>query len=354
MKESALRAGLALALSAAMLVGCSNPSSPSTSTTSTATPTITAVPTTVTPTPYVQAPITIDRTFDGRLVHANLVKYTGSVPSANTTVTVNGIQAAVSDNGTYYAYLDLDPGKNVIEVDTSINGVTTLDEIMVTFRPPLVVRLDWPWPFNRDLDFTKVPIDITGWVSEPTATIEINGGVVTVRADGHFTVSMKLKTGYNFLTAVASLDDDVDTDNMNPYVFDDGKLAPPPPVAQVFSSASFPKDPIEVKIGENASATMNLGINKRAQGLFPGSDFEPHVVRVAQPRGEEELDPLPSLTVTFVPAGYKIYPKIEYRSLISVRARSDLQLGTYYFIVHFSQGGGLGADGWPITVVAKH
>jgi len=91
-----------------------------------------------------QAPMTIDKTFDGKEIRVNLIKFTGIAPSTGSTVTINDIPATMNSDGTYYAYLDVNPGKNIIEIKTNSYGAKTSEQIAITFTPPVTIFLTLP------------------------------------------------------------------------------------------------------------------------------------------------------------------------------------------------------------------
>lgn len=210
--------GIYIGIISILLPGCNTTSTLTSSTI------ITATATPIAPQLF-QAPMTIDKTFNGKVIHVNLVKFTGTAPSANSIVTINDITTTVNSDGTYYAYFDLDPGTNSIQIKTNSNGTITSEQIAVTFTPPITIFLDYPWPPpDATTDYTTVPIDLTGVVNNPLAKVEINGNTAAVSTDGSFSAQIQLKQGNNSIEAVATLGNDSDTDGFNLPVNEDGTL----------------------------------------------------------------------------------------------------------------------------------
>lgn len=361
--------GILVCLLTTLLMGCNATATQiiysGSTTTLTTTTTTTTVLTVITPnyktnittTPiapqFFQAPMTIDKTFDGKEIHVNLVKFTGNVTSSNSIVTVNDIQAIVNSDGTYYAYLDLDPGKNLIQIKTNSNGAVTSEQIAVTFTPPLKVFINFPWtlPPNPNADYRKVPIEITGWVSDPAAKVKINRNASAVNSNGNFSAQIQLKQGNNVIEAVATLGDDSDTDSFGLPVGENGGLNGPPPYLLhdatsniIFPGASTPSGPpfrYQVGVGQTAIEDIQLNIAKTEIGDNPPGDyFKPVITRTSGVGTGDTLPELPSLMVGFLPPTFKQYERIKYHTLLVIKASQDLVPGDYYFTVDYDLLGG--------------
>ncbi len=282
-----------------------------------------------------QAPITIDKDSDGKEVNVNLVKFVGSVPYQNTSVTVNDISVTMNNNGNYYTYLDLKPGKNTIVIKTNTGQTTSSSQINVKFSPPLAVLLDWPMG-NDDIDYTKNPITINGVVSDPAANVEINQKPVKVNSDGMFSIQTLLKIGYNPFIAAASLGLNKDTSGVNPKVLDNGRLSSPPPgLGSIYTQAFFGNGyPINVKIGETITADVDIQCNKDILDTLPNTIFKAEAV----PQAPNLMGT--ALNVNFIPPTYKLYSKIEYHSLMGIKAEPNVKPGDYNYIVIYSISGG--------------
>jgi hypothetical protein len=323
--------------------------------------------TTMFPTPsrlnkqYVQAPIIIDKTFDGREINANLVKFIGSVSSPRTSITVNNIQATVNADGSYYAYLDLAPGKNIIEIK-AINDQTTIsDQIFVIFLPPLLVLLGWPIGNPSDnSDYTKIPFKVNGKVSDPTARVEVNKKPVVVNADGTFFFESVLKVGHNSITALALRGDEREVAGVDAVVLEDGKInpIPPPGLGAGSSFADFGDisvmNPLIVKAGDITQVNIDVLCNKDISFTPPNDYFSANIVRQSKPHADNPRDSLPlpaGLTVNYVPSTYRLFPTIEYHTLMVVNAGPGLAPGEYYFLQHWDIGAARGNRYITISVI---
>ncbi len=106
--------GCSLMFTACNIVNVSSSINPTTATTLTSVPTseTTTLFSNTTANYFEDAPVIITAQSDVQEFHVNLVKFTGSVPSPqNTQIYVNDTTATINADGSYYAYLDLTPGK---------------------------------------------------------------------------------------------------------------------------------------------------------------------------------------------------------------------------------------------------
>ena len=300
---------------------------------------------------FIQAPLTIDKTFDGREVNVNLVKFTGSVSSSNSTVMVNSITATVNNDGSYYAYLDLKRGKNTIEIKTTTDQITTSDTITVNFIQPLIVNLNWPDTQN-DVDYRKVPVTITGIVSDPLAKVAVNELPVTPGNDGKFSSQIQLKEGANYVVAVAMRGGDVDNSSLRLDVSNSGGVAREPPAfgAEFASRFIFETPRIQLKSGQKT--TVGFGFHADRDISVTGAPDAVTIVRVSDPHSRDPLAALPALKINIDPSRFTLYPQIEYQYLINIQTGSDIVPGDYYYYVH-TYSGRFGSEFWLTLNVTK-
>jgi hypothetical protein len=297
---------------------------------------------------FVQAPIVIDNTFNGKEIHANLVKFTGLVSSPDTSVLINENQAIMNADGSYYTYLDLIPGRNNIVIKTTKNNQTiNSGQVAIIFNPPLIIKLNWPFQ-EDDIDYTKVPITINGIVSNPAAKVEINQKTVNVNGNGTFFIQSILKVGANPFLAVATLGDDMNKDSVTPQILKNGRLASHPPgLGGNFSRAYFGNgNPINVKIG--GTTTANIDVIANTELPFTNSNnFSANIIRTSQPNESEPRDtlaPISGLSIDLIPQTYKLYPRIEYHSSMEIKTDSILLPGDYYFTIEYNVQTGHGEN----------
>jgi hypothetical protein len=282
---------------------------------------------------FLQAPLTIDKTYEGKVIHVNLVKYIGSVSSPETRVTVNNLQASVNDEGSYFVYLDLVPGMNTIDVKTISPQSNTSDKISLAFMPPLAILLDWPGSENIN-DYRKSPVTITGSVSDPLAKVKINNLEVVVDSNSTFSAQIQLKEGDNLINAIAVRDNETDTDGIKLTVTNNGLLTNPPPGfrSQYRSRLISNNTAVDIDVGGATSAEFTLQRGK--YNCITASNYNIALSRVSKLYAQDELPLLPELTVNINPSKFILYPKIEYHSLIEINASINLVASNYIFRVY--------------------
>jgi hypothetical protein len=278
---------------------------------------------------YQKAPATITIQSDGQEVRVNLVKLVGSVSCPDTTVLVNNTPAIVSGDGSYYSFLDLAEGKNIIEIKT-IQGVSTNTEsITVFFTPPLMIKLTGS-EFSGDVHNDKAPMKVTGVVNNSKAKVTVNGHEAKVAQDGTFSVQIELELGIcSKIQMIAVLGEEVDVDEL---VFAKGFAIVPGQAIFWFPRIILPNSAIKLKAGETGSLTAVLRIKKHFAGRS-----ELSVVRFSQ--GMEQ-PMIPGLIADVNPSDFNIsYPNIDYQLTINVKTSPELASGEYYFRVkggHYS------------------
>jgi len=65
------------------------------------------------------------------------------------------ISLQCAEDGTYYAYIELAEGENIIETVAIRDTVKSSETITVSFSPALVVRLDYPYPGESGADYNR-------------------------------------------------------------------------------------------------------------------------------------------------------------------------------------------------------
>lgn len=89
-----------------------------------------------------------------------------------------------------------------------------------TSSEPLQVRA-WAMPVD-DTDYTDAPLPVEGVVSNPAATVEVNGNQVEVLADGSFSTTVTFHSEVNHLIAIATLDGQSDSSDIAYAVDEEG------------------------------------------------------------------------------------------------------------------------------------
>ncbi len=282
---------------------------------------------------YQQAPAIINANSDCKTVHVNLVKFTGSVPSSDIDVTVNDIPAVIDQDGNYYVFLDLTPGINKIEIKTGQGTSITSNSITLTFSPPLTVNLNWPH-YDRTTDYSKVPLTITGSVSNSQAIVKVNGMQLNEEKDGSF-IFRALGTP---IEAVATLGDEIDTDSLPIFVSTTGRIGVIPGVS-IFRQSRISTDNYSVDLAAGETNSLNLTY-KVLKDIEQGTRCRFTLDRVgpgSQSFSQEGLSanylPMVSgLDITMEPSEFAIYNNTIYHPTITIRTTHEVAPGTYQFI----------------------
>jgi len=283
---------------------------------------------------------------DGAKFKINLQKVSGTVSDPQATVVINGIEAKVAEDGSYYAYIDLIEGENTIEA-VALKGVEKSSQsVTVTFTPPLVIYLDAEpeWRYN----YTKTPLTVTGTVNRPEANVAINGKEVPVASNGSFTTQVLLVEGSNSIKAVATLGDEQD-EAFILYAVENGNPVRAPGYSHWFGSQMRYDDSVEIKAGDTKIIDVSLETRKSGPGEYSG-----RLSYVSRESSEDEL-PLPEgLKVSLEPFRFKTYPNTAYHAAITIETNPGLAPGEYYlrFLSSFVHGESYSSGGW-IRVTVK-
>ena len=302
---------------------------------------------------YENAPATISTQSDGDVLHVNLVKFVGKVSSLDSRVFVNNTPATVTSDGSYYAFLDLAKGKNVIQVNT-VNGTRlTNQSLSVTFVPPVAVRIDYP-KYDKDVDYSKTPLTITGAVDDPTADVTIVEGtdyflsIARVASDGSFSSAVLLREIPNAqgfgITAKARLGNEIAQDTF--YItYNKGRIGPSPSPWNGSSFDISPKDQIIVKAGLTSTVDYTMNIRN---DYFTPSVRKIAVVQLKDGTYSDNQDkngnfigrPMtPGLSAEVEPSDFTTYCNIRYDCTIKITADTNLPPGAYYFGIQNEPGG---------------
>lgn len=137
------------------------------------------------------------------VTNLNAIQVRGKVTDDNgvASVTIGGATVSLTD-AQFDETVALQDGVNQIEViafDTAGNAETLVIEVERIALPQLTLTS----PASRSL-FTTNQVDVTGTVSDPQATVEVNGVAATVSGNTFTATAVPLAEGLNLLTATAA------------------------------------------------------------------------------------------------------------------------------------------------------
>lgn len=256
---------------------------------------------------------------DNAELSTNLANVAGTVSSPGTSVTVQGHDAYVDQDGNFIGYALLDKGANTVVVTASADGKTQTQTLNLSFTPNLAVFLDQP-PYG--VNYNQTPLVATGYVNDPQASVEVNGVPATVSLDGSFSAAVRVSIG-DILKAVATLGSQ--SDSMSLYL----SLRPPPGPIIMFNE-SFGRS-IYLTAGESLATQVSVDTNKIVRNPSElshtfdainvnGGNFFP----AQWPEG---------LQVYFQPEGVTLYPNTSYTYHLVVHTSVQTPPGEYYFQV---------------------
>ncbi len=160
--------------------------------------------------------LTVDVTSpeDGAELTESLVTVTGIVSDPEATVTVNGIEAAVVEDGSFSAQVELIEGENAIEAIAVLGEQEVSKSITVTYTPaaqPLSLEIISP---ENGAALIESPVTVSGTVSDSEATVTVNGIEAAVVEDGTFSAEVELSEGENTIMAIATLGEQEPSDSI--------------------------------------------------------------------------------------------------------------------------------------------
>ncbi len=133
----------------------------------------------------------------------------GRVSDPHAEVTINGQRAAVGNDGSILAMIDLAEGTNILTSVARLGDQTDTDTREAIYVPPATLTIEITAPddgYKSNLDMVK----ITGIISDPEAHVIISKSPVPfsfvparVTASGAFYAYVTLEKGYNQIEAAA-------------------------------------------------------------------------------------------------------------------------------------------------------
>jgi len=144
----------------------------------------------------------VDSPQDNSEVTESSIIVSGFVSDPATVVTVNGQPAEVAEDGTFSASTELEYGENTITVVTTVDG-REIETRTIHVTRILTVMITSP---HNQAEVTENPIAVSGFVSDPTALVTVDGQEAEVADDGTFSASTELKSGENIIVVTATVE----------------------------------------------------------------------------------------------------------------------------------------------------
>jgi len=133
------------------------------------------------------------------------VMVSGSVSDTTAKVTVNGIEAEVTEDGAFSTSVELAEGENTIEVEATTEGREPVSETITVTYAPEVPELSLEITAPEDgAELTESPVTVSGNVSDASAKVTVNGVEAEVTEDDTFSISVELIEGENTIEVEAT------------------------------------------------------------------------------------------------------------------------------------------------------
>ncbi len=126
---------------------------------------------------------------------------TGVISEPSATVAVNDTEVEVGSDGSFTRTVPLEYGSNTIAVRASAEGFRDTSRTVTITRS---LTLDVTTP-EDDVTVSSNRITIAGNVSDPAATVHVQGYPVPVNADGTFSRDLTLYYPSTIISIVASV-----------------------------------------------------------------------------------------------------------------------------------------------------
>ncbi len=126
------------------------------------------------------------------------VTVTGTVSPPSATVTVNGHEADVAQDGSFSITVALDYGENTIAVNAT-------DPVTKTVTVVRLLTLELTSP-EDNAEVSESTITVSGAVSDPLAIVTVNDYEVELAEDGTFSTTVELDYGQNTISVSATVE----------------------------------------------------------------------------------------------------------------------------------------------------
>ena len=151
---------------------------------------------------FVRAALTVQFTApaENAVLSLSPAQVAGMVSEPDAAVTVNAVAAQVDPTGRFTVAVPLLPGPNLLKAVASVGGRTAQAQRQVVYAPPAApaVRILEP---AEGLITNLAQVTVKGTVSDPVATLRVQGTAVAVNPDGSWSTSLAPAEGPLTITA---------------------------------------------------------------------------------------------------------------------------------------------------------
>jgi flagellar hook assembly protein FlgD len=132
----------------------------------------------------------------------DLMTVSGIVSPPSAIITVGDHEVATSDDGTFATGVNLEYGENNVSVTATLEGQEPVTKNLTVIR---VLDLEITSPLDK-AEVAQSPIIVRGIVSDPAATVTVNGRQISTGKDGTFYASVELNYVKNSINVTATVD----------------------------------------------------------------------------------------------------------------------------------------------------
>jgi len=197
----------------------------------------------------------------------------------------------------------------------------------------LAIYMEHPYPGEKGVNYIKVPIIITGYVSSPEAMVTVNGVEAKVDRDGTYSAMIQLKEDSNSIQAIAKLGAKTDEITYLVGVSTDGTMYVIPGLGgggPRYQSRVLYEHSVELKAGETKLIYLTLEVKKDIRGpeqftyTISGTSGEYSEDRPLMPEG---------LEVNIEPSQFIVCPNTTYYSILTIKTTADVTARDYRFLL---------------------
>jgi hypothetical protein len=244
------------------------------------------------------------------------------------------------------------PTASLVPVSTPISLSPSAVQFPSATEPPvnlpeysLAVYMDGPYPVDDTVNYTKVPVAVTGWVNLTAARVTVNGVVATVLPDGRYYAWVQLKENAAFtLQAIATLGGKTDEVTFRIGVDSRGRLSTVPGLeggGTMYDSRINLEKSAELEAGESKTLDFTLEVKK---DIRAESDLGLFIYLRGSDRTNGNLLLPDWLSANFDPNFVKVYANTTYHFALDLDAATGLKPGEYPLSVEYDLGNRSSSD----------
>jgi len=324
-------------------------------------------------------------------LESNLLKLTGivSVSEADVTIEHGNAQtkASVSEDGSFYDWIDLLKGANTIKVIATSGEESVVKTLDVAFKPPLAIWVDGP-PKVTSSSGNTVIATLSGYTTDPESKVTVNSLPVhatlednvlktpenwddiqnsspaEVGSDGFYSGNTQLEfrpdaelATYYVLMAKATRESETDQDyTIIFWLSRNGELGSPPPFKRsggpFYSAPPYPElTTVHMKAGEKKRIPLLLNVKKEIELPYIAHTLSCDISRVDKQYSEVKINVPEGLDVCISPGTFTVWSMVDYQPEMVVETTDPLPPGEYWFFTDYFLDDKIWRRGWVDVII---